>query len=130
MDGLSKDTRVTDEELMRDMSPATLGDIINHPSLKKDRDDEIMAAIETVLVGPETPAVDRMMAKFDHQWQTTADICIRRAIELEEEASRLRQQASYLLECCQLTQAVKDTVVYEINARNNAARLALVNPSE
>lgn len=76
----------------------------------------------------ETPTVDRMMAKFSGQWETTAALCIERAGQLEDAATDLRQRAADLLDAVSLTRQMKETVIYEIEARNRAASLALVQP--
>lgn len=79
---------------------------------------------------PETPYVDKMLARFNKQWEETATECIRRAEELEGAAMDLRERADRLRSACDLTAEVRGAVVFEINARNRAASLALVNPQE
>src|SRR5438045_913324 len=78
----------------------------------------------------ETPTVDRMMATFYNQWTMTADLCIKRAEELEDTAKELRHRAQELYNARDLTESVKETVIYEIQSRNRANSLALVNPKK
>lgn len=78
---------------------------------------------------PDTPTVDRMLARFNKQWEETAAECIRRAEELEGAAMDLRERAQRLRDAQELTAEVRGAVVFEINARNRAASLALVNPN-
>lgn len=78
---------------------------------------------------PETPTVDRMLQNFERMWNNTADDCIRRAEELEGAALDLRERAQRLRDAIELTAEVKGAVVFEINARNRAMSLALVNPN-
>lgn len=78
------------------------------------------------LTEPETPTVDRMLDRFNKQWEETAMDCVRRAEELEAAAVDLRDRAEILLRAKELTNEVKGAVVFEINARNRAASLVLV----
>jgi hypothetical protein len=78
----------------------------------------------------ETPTVDKLLARFNRQWEATAAECIQRAEELEGAAMDLRDRAKRLREAMELTAEVKGAVIYEINARNRVASLALVNPQE
>lgn len=74
----------------------------------------------------ETPTVDKMLDRFNKQWEETAMDCVRRAEELEAAAVDLRDRAERLLHARELTAEVKGAVVFEINARNRAASLVLV----
>lgn len=76
------------------------------------------------------PTVDRIMNRFDSQWRTTADACLQRAVELEEAAGDLRRRAEKLMAARELVDEVKGAVQFEIDARNRALSLVLVNPSE
>lgn len=75
----------------------------------------------------ETPTVDRMLATFNKQWEATAVECIIRAEALEGAALDLRERAQRLRDAVELTAEVKGAVLFEIDARNRAASLALVN---
>lgn len=109
-----------------------LADIIGLASLSEPvryntvLDDNLEPIVETQ---PDTPTVDRMLARFNKQWEETAMECVRRAEELEGAALDLRERAARLLQAVELTAEVKGAVVFEINARNRAASLALVNPA-
>lgn len=106
--------------------------------------DGILSKLDTAITGPDfqddntrmvdlqpdTPNVDRMLERFSHQWNATAMDCIRRAEELEGAAMDLRERAQRLLDAIELTAEVKGAVIFEINARNRAASLALVNPGD
>lgn len=76
---------------------------------------------------PDTPTVDRLLARFNKQWEETAVECLLRAQELEEAASDLRDRARLLRQAMDLTVEVKGAVLFEINARNRAASLVLVH---
>lgn len=84
---------------------------------------------ELVETQADTPTVDRMLARFNKMWEDTASECIRRAEELEGAALDLRERAEKLRSALELTEEVKGAVLFEINARNRAASLALVNPN-
>lgn len=79
---------------------------------------------------PLTPSVDRMLSTFERQWVETANACIQRAEELEKAAADLRLRAADLHSACNYLQDVKQAVLFEIESRNRATSLALVNLSE
>ena len=81
--------------------------------------------VETV---PETPTVNRMLGSFERQWTKTANECNQRAAELEKAADELRRRANDLLDARSYLDDVQKSVLYEIESRNRAASLALVNP--
>lgn len=83
---------------------------------------------EIIETQPDTPTVDKMLARFNKQWEATAAACIFRAEELEGAAMDLRERATRLRQAQELTAEVRGAVQFEINARNRAASLALVNP--
>lgn len=117
---------------------ASLGNVLDVASLS-ERNVEFISlghlhpnlegVSEIVETQPDTPTVDRMLARFNKQWEETAMECVRRAEELEGAALDLRERAARLLQAVELTAEVKGAVVFEINARNRAASLALVNPN-
>lgn len=78
----------------------------------------------------ETPTVDRMLERFNKQWEETAAECVFRAEELEGVAMDLRERAAKLRSAKELTVEVKGAVLFEINARNRATSLALVKNGE
>lgn len=78
----------------------------------------------------ETPTVDRLLGNFEKQWITTAEDCTKRAEELEAAAADLRQRAMNLHSALDYLQDVKSAVVFEIESRNRAMSLALVNPKD
>lgn len=93
---------------------------ITGPDFKFDNTQEPMQL--TV----ETPTVDKMLAKFNSQWELTANACIARAEQLETAAFDLRERAQKLRDALVLTDEVKGAVLYEIEARHRAEALALV----
>lgn len=76
----------------------------------------------------ETPRVDKILLPFDNTFRTTADLCLTRAIELEQAAADLRVRAEALHNARDLITEVKNAVEYEISARHRAQSLSLVNP--
>lgn len=90
---------------------------------------DLAGVSEIVESQPNTPTVDRMLNQFNKQWESTAADCIQRAEELEGAAMDLRERAARLRQAVELTAEVKGAVIFEINARNRAASLALVNPN-
>ncbi len=89
---------------------------------------DILATARTIPQTVETPTVDRIMDRFNNQWQKTAEACVQRAEELEAAAADLRKRAEKLLEARVLTDEVKGAVQFEIEARNRHQSLSLVNP--
>ena len=78
----------------------------------------------------ETPTVDRLLWRFEREWTNTADTCIKRAEELEQAALDLRKRADDLLSSRNFLNDVKQAVLFEIESRNRASSLALVNPTK
>lgn len=122
--------------------PATLGDILKtatgecyqcghkiygSPDSQCPKCKGVNNPTQMVELTVETPTVDRMLASFNKQWEATAAECIQRAEELEGAAMDLRERAERLRGAIELTAEVKGAVLFEINARNRAASLALVN---
>lgn len=117
---------------MSNAKDATIGDILGkEPASMRGILDAIMLEEKEypLVLQPETPTVDRMLDRFNKQWEETAMECVRRAEELEAAAVDLRDRAERLLSARELTAEVKGAVLFEINARNRAASLALVNPT-
>lgn len=107
-----------------------IGDKILEAALKVDPPvDYARIEPKVVELKHETPTVDRILKTFTDQWVKTADDCLRRAEELEDAASNLRERANILHSALDYANDVKATVDYEIDSRNRAASLALVNPS-
>jgi hypothetical protein len=98
---------------------------MNHvPTIASELEEGIL-----VQTAPATPTVDRIMGRFSTMWRTTADLCRLRADELEKAAYDLRMRADKLDAAMELTAEVKGAVQFEIEARQRANSLALVNPS-
>lgn len=93
--------------------------------------EEILQAIEKPmqLTAEPPPAVDRMLGIYERQWTATAHQCELRAAELEVAAAELRKRAEDLYNARNFLDDVKQSVLFEIESRERAARLALVNPS-
>lgn len=116
------------------MTDYTMGDILSkinstilgeHAGPDFQHDNTKMVELQ-----PNTPTVDRMLDKFNRQWAATAAECIKRAEELEDAATDLRERANHLHSVITLTGEVKAAVLFEIASRNRAASLTLVNPQE
>lgn len=119
------------DDILSKLNAAILSEHAPHGTLKDilgpdyDRDNTQMVELQA-----ETPTVDRMLNSFNKQWEATAAACISRAQELEGAAMDLRERADRLRSAKELTAEVKGAVIFEINARNRAMSLALVNPKE
>lgn len=73
--------------------------------------------------------VEQLLAIFKKRNEDSAVVCIRRAEELEAEAKSLRNRAAILnQQAVQIPEDFGHAVSYEIDCRNRAAALALVNP--
>lgn len=77
-----------------------------------------------------TTRVERILRPFDNNWRTTADLCVLRAQELEAAAADLRDRAEKLMAARVLVDEVKGAVQFEIDARQRADSLLLVQPSK
>jgi len=75
-----------------------------------------------------TPTVDRQLSVFHRQWTATAEECEKRASDLETAAADLRKRAADLYAARNYLDDVKMSVLFEIESRNRALSLALVNP--
>jgi hypothetical protein len=83
------------------------------------------------LQAPVPSSVKRMTDGLVREWTQTMELCIKRAIELEDAASDLRDRAEKLRQGIEtLPDEINGCVTFEINSRNRVAALALVNPSE
>lgn len=74
------------------------------------------------------PKVEHTLSIFVKQWTNTAELCIKRAEELEKAADELRHRASNLQTACSYIEDVRGAVSFEIESRHRADSLALVNP--
>ena len=97
---------------------ATLGDILNIPRIHQTE-------------APLPMSVRRMTDGLVREWTKTMDMCIQRATELEAAARDLRERAEKLRAGIEtIPDEINGCVTFEINARNRANALALVNPTD